>query len=566
MKPSFPRTIAFFFFFGAFVVVCEAQFTGLSEMRDIIDQYRADVESINHKYEIKESDEYYDRFEVLYRDWLKHLQTLPFDEMSQDGKVDYVLLRNRIEKDANDLQRRKAEFNEVRATVPFADEIMTLVQERRAGTQLDGRKTAETFDNIAKQIADGQRLVEKQPRYTERLSAKAVSTVESYRRAMNELFSFYNEYDPQFTWWTSAPYAEMDSAFGDYIRFLKKWKTSGEDDGSGITGNPIGNDEIIRGLRAEFIPYSPEELVDIANREFAWCEKEMLKASAEMGFGKDWKKALEKVKENYVSEGKQPELVRFLAKEAVDFLREHDLVTVPALADEDWRMKMLSAERQRYAPFFLGGADVLIAYPTSTMNHEDKMMSLRGNNRHFSRAVVFHELIPGHHLQGYMRDRYNTQRRLFYTPFWVEGNAVYWEMVLWDKNFPKSPEDKVGMLFWRMHRCARIIFSLNYHMNKWTPQECIDFLVDRVGHERANAAAEVRRSFMGGYGPLYQIAYMIGAKQFYALRKELVDAGKMKDREFHDAILQNGPIPVEMLRALLTNQPLSRDYKTTWKF
>ena len=42
--------------------------------------------------------------------------------------------------------------------------------------------------------------------------------------------------------------------------------------------------------------------------------------------------------------------------------------------------------------------------------------------------------------------------------------------------FAKTPEDRIGMLFWHMHRCARIIFSLNYHTSKWTPQQCIDFL------------------------------------------------------------------------------------------
>jgi uncharacterized protein (DUF885 family) len=71
---------------------------------------------------------------------------------------------------------------------------------------------------------------------------------------------------------------------------------------------------------------------------------------------------------------------------------------------------------------------------------------------------------------------------------------------------------------------------------------------------------------MGGYGPLYQLAYMIGAKQFYALRNELVNSGKMSERDFHDAVLRNGPVPVEMVRALLTQQSLTRDYKTSWKF
>jgi uncharacterized protein (DUF885 family) len=191
---------------------------------------------------------------------------------------------------------------------------------------------------------------------------------------------------------------------------------------------------------------------------------------------------------------------------------------------------------------------------------------MRGNNLHFSRATVQHELIPGHHLQLFMMARYNTHRRPFGTAFWLEGWALYWEMVLYDRGFPETAEDRVGFLFWRMHRCARIIFSLNYHLEKMTPQECIDFLVKRVGHEPANAAAEVRRSFVGNYGPLYQAAYMLGGLQIRALRKELVDSGKMSERAFHDAILKGNSMPIAMVRARLTNQKLTRDFQSQWKF
>src|SRR5215467_12522447 len=100
-----------------------------------------------------------------------------------------------------------------------------------------------------------------------------------------------------------------------------------------------------------------------------------------------------------------------------------------------------------------------------------------------------------------------------------------------------------------MHRCARIIFSLSFHLGKMTPDEAIEFLVGRVGHERENATAEVRRSFGGDYGPLYQAAYLLGGMQFYALHKELVGSGKMTNRQFHDAILRENRIPVEMIRS-----------------
>jgi hypothetical protein len=76
----------------------------------------------------------------------------------------------------------------------------------------------------------------------------------------------------------------------------------------------------------------------------------------------------------------------------------------------------------------------------------------------------------------------------------------------------------------------------------------------------------VRRSFAGDYAPLYQAAYMLGGLQFYALHRELVVSGRMTERAFHDAILQGGRMPVEMVRARLLQQAPTRDYVARWKF
>jgi len=111
---------------------------------------------------------------------------------------------------------------------------------------------------------------------------------------------------------------------------------------------------------------------------------------------------------------------------------------------------------------------------------------------------------------------------------------------------------------------ARIVFSLNYHLGRWTPQQCVDFLVDRVGHERANAEGEVRRTTIDP--PLYQVAYMVGGLQLRALAHELVDAKKMTLQEFHDTVLLGGPMPIELVRARLTGQGVTRDLKATWRF
>jgi uncharacterized protein (DUF885 family) len=165
-----------------------------------------------------------------------------------------------------------------------------------------------------------------------------------------------------------------------------------------------------------------------------------------------------------------------------------------------------------------------------------------------------------------MASRYRVYRSVFTTPFWTEGGALYWEMLFWDMNFARSPENRIGMLFWRMHRSARIVFSLSFHLEKMTPEECIELLVNKVGHERDNATAEVRRSFGGDYGPLYQCAYLLGGLQLRGLRRELVDSGKMTNRQFHDAVLKTNRIPIEMVRASLTNQKLTREFSSGWRF
>ena len=338
-------------------------------------------------------------------------------------------------------------------------------------------------------------------------------------------------------------------------------------DESGITGPARGRDGLIRDLADEMIPYTPEELIALGNKEYAWTVAEMEKASKEMGLGTDWKQAVEKVKGMHVEPGRQPEMVRDLLHYAVDYLRKHDLITVPPVASESFRMVMLSPERQLTSPFFLGGAQILVSYPTNTMEYDTRLQSMRGNNIHFSNAVAHHEMIPGHNLVGFMGQRFNGYRSgLGGTPFLGEGWPLYWETILYDRGFFDTPEKRVGSLFWRMHRAARIVFSLKFHMGQWSPQECIDFLVNDVGHERDNATAEVRRSFSTTYGPLYQAAYLLGGLQIRGMRREIVDSGQRTEKDFHDEIMRQGSMPVAMLRLAVSKQKLTRDMTVDWKF
>jgi uncharacterized protein (DUF885 family) len=536
-------------------------------MPNMMQNYYADIWALNRVYIVDGSPEKRERYKKVAVEYLGRLKQLDFNSLPQECKADYILFKRDLNEAVYDAETEEKEFSTLQQWFPFADSIYAVEKIKRRGGAVDAKALAANLNSITKQLKTLQAKLGQDNSITVRDSRRANIIIGGIHDAAKNVYDFYNGYEPLFTWWVPGTYTPFDDALTAYGKAFKAAadKNSPNKDSSGIVGFPIGRDEIMRQLKYEMISYTPEELIDIANKEFAWCDKEMLKASNEMGFGNDWKKALESVKNTYVPAGEQPQAMVKLYNESVEFLKKKDLITIPPLAEETWRIAMMSPERQLVNPFFLGGEEFLISYPTNTMDFDARMMSMRGNNPHFSRATVHHELIAGHYLQQYMNDRVNTYRH-YDTPFWTEGWSLYWEMVLYNEGFPQSPEDRVGMLFWRMHRCARIIFSLNYHMGKWSPQQCIDFLVDRVGHERANAEGEVRRSFVGGYSPLYQVGYMIGGLEIMALQHEMVSKGKMTLKQFHDAVMHENSMPIEMLRNILSNQPLNEDYQTKWRF
>ena len=536
-------------------------------MQQRIQTVGEDVSALERFYNIHSSPNRVTRFEKYYAEQLASLKKMNFDGLDRDSQIDYILLKHHLESADRRIRIESRVDGESAKIRPFSSEIIDLCEARQQMKPINPEHIAGAMKTLSDDIKKVRSEIDKGLKVDKTVAFRGANILDDQKRRLEEWFKYYNLYDPMFTWWVQKPYEEAHKDLETYITYVRE-KLVGikEGDKDTIVGSPIGVQGLKDELETELITYTPQELLDIAEKEFAWCDAEMKKASHEMGFGDEWKKALEKVKNDHVEPGKQPELIRELALEAIDYVKKYDLLTVPPLAEETWRMTMMTPEQQKVSPFFLGGEQIMVSFPTNTMDQEQKQMSMRGNNRHFARATVFHELIPGHHMQHFMNSRNRPYRQMFGTPFWVEGWSLYWEMIFWDRGFTSTPEDKVGALFWRMHRCARIVFSLKFHMGQWTPLQCIDFLVERVGHERSTAEGEVRRSFGGGYPPLYQAAYMLGALQIRALRKEMVDGGKMGEKEFHDRFLKENEMPIEILRALMSGAKLSPDFKANWRF
>jgi hypothetical protein len=540
-------------------------------MADHVIRTQADLGELNEFYNIDIATRRYKALENYHKGEQDLLGDIDFEGLDQEGKVDYIMLNTYHTRQLNNLDLQKNSKKKYEPLLPFEEDLVGLLEARQDVEPLKAKETASLLNNITKSITSAQTKVKDGGfNVTETTGYLATKALTNLLEHLGEWFTFYSTYDPLFDFWVTTPWKAANTSLTAYLNVVQT-ELAGMNQKNGqdvIIGEPIGREGLEVELEAEMIPYTPEELIKIGNQEFEWCEKEMIKQSQALGYGKDWKKALEHVKNDYVDPGKQTEYVRSLVVEGSLFVTERDLVTVPPLSNATWRMIMIDAERQKVSPFFLGGPTIQVSYPVVSMEHDLKLMVMRGNNKHFARATAFHEMFPGHRLQLYMADRYNSHRKeIFDTPFFVEGWALYWEFLFYDRDdFHHSPENRIGALWWRMHRCLRIIFSLKFHLGEMTAQEAVDLLVERINHERSTAEGEVRRSVEGSYSPLYQAGYMLGALQLWKLREMAVGDGKLSQKEYHDTILHTGGLPIEMVKALIMKDKLSRDFKAEWKF
>ena len=301
----------------------------------------------------------------FYATWSDKLKTIDFNALSIEGRADYVLLRSAIEHEQTLLARDARVWADISPLIPFADTIMALEETRREMVPIDGSKAAKSLDHMTAMVATARTKIENIGRggadvplvpAPSRIAAyRAAEVLASLHGTLQSWYKFYEGYDPLFSWWTLTPYRAADTSVTAYARILRE-KVVGwhRGDDEPIVGLPIGRDGVAD-LQHEMIAYTPEELMAIAQKELEWGETEMKKASREMGFGDDWKKALEKVKGTYVPPGEQVNMVKDLEFEGLDFVKKHDLITLPPLAQDVWRIEMLTPEEQKVSPFFLGG-------------------------------------------------------------------------------------------------------------------------------------------------------------------------------------------------------------------
>jgi uncharacterized protein (DUF885 family) len=166
-------------------------------------------------------------------------------------------------------------------------------------------------------------------------------------------------------------------------------------------------------------------------------------------------------------------------------------------------------------------------------------------------ALTLHEAVPGHHLQisigQELPDVPDFRKHVGYSAF-VEGWALYSEGLGEDLGLYTDPYSKFGQLTYEMWRAVRLVVDTGMHSMGWTRDQAIQFFKDNTGKTDQDIVVEIDRYIVW---PGQALAYKLGQLKIRELHGEAEWrlGPKFNVREFHDAVLENGAIPLNVLDA-----------------
>jgi uncharacterized protein (DUF885 family) len=181
------------------------------------------------------------------------------------------------------------------------------------------------------------------------------------------------------------------------------------------------------------------------------------------------------------------------------------------------------------------------------------LFDIKATPKYGMRTLAYHEGIPGHHFQIALAMELEGMpliRKMAPFTAYIEGWALYGERLAWEQGFQQDPFDNIGRLQAELFRAVRLVVDTGIHHSRWTREQAIDYMKKNTGMSDRDVTAEIERYIVM---PGQATAYKVGMMKILELREKakLALGDKFDLRDFHDVVLKNGAVPLDILETLV---------------
>lgn len=181
------------------------------------------------------------------------------------------------------------------------------------------------------------------------------------------------------------------------------------------------------------------------------------------------------------------------------------------------------------------------------------LYDIKTTRRHEMRSLAYHEGIPGHHFQVAIALELEGMpfiRRMAPFTAYLEGWAMYAEQLAWELGFQEDPLDNVGRLSFELFRAVRLVVDTGIHSMKWSREDAIDYMLENTAMAEKAVITEIERYIVM---PGQATSYKVGMIKMLELREKAKTAlgDTFELRDFHDAVLSNGAVPLTLLETIV---------------
>ncbi|HWY40394.1 MAG TPA: DUF885 domain-containing protein [Chthoniobacterales bacterium] len=489
-----------------------------------------------------------------------------YKQLTGANQVDVRILRDNIDREIFSLEElRDAEWNPLVYNQSLANSLYLLV--------------ARDFDSAEKRVPNLRQRMEGIPNVIKQAEANLqhppkIHTETAIEQVQGAINLVRNGLDPLLN---QAPQMKKDiapiqektaQALEDYKKWLQQDLLKRADGDF-----RIGADKFRKKLRfALASDLSMEEVMKRAQAELAQTQNEIYQTALPLYkkyFSKADQKALADKKKvtaavlNKLAEQHQDDSMivgyaQKVVKEATDFVKQRDLVTLPTVpldvvAMPEFKRGVAIAYCDSAGPLEKNGKTFFAISPTpKDWPKEKKDSFFRENNNYFLRDLTVHEAMPGHYLQLAHSNEFKAPtlvRAIFESGTFVEGWAVYTEQMMAEQGYG-GPEVKMQQLKMRLRAIANAILDQSIHAGNMTEQQAMDLMTKETFQEQGEATLKWKRARLTS---AQLSTYFVGVSEHLDLREAAKKKwGKDFDlRKYNDQVISYGSPPVKYVRELM---------------